>query len=48
LRKLRKIDNLEEDGVDGKIILKWILKIPVWTTWTGFMLFRTGTCDGLL
>jgi hypothetical protein len=30
LRNLRKRDNLEDEGIDGKVILKWILKISIW------------------
>jgi len=48
LRNPRKRDNLEGEGVDGKIILKWILKVSIWRAWTGLIWFRTGTCDGLL
>jgi hypothetical protein len=48
LRNLREIDNLEDEGVDGMIILKWILKISVWRAWTGLIWFRTRRSDGLL
>jgi hypothetical protein len=37
---LGEADHLEDMGIDGRTILKW--------TWTGLMLFRTGTGGGLL
>jgi len=37
LRNLRKRDNLEDEEVDGKIILKWILRISIWRAWTGLI-----------
>jgi hypothetical protein len=33
--------DLEDLGVDGKIIVKWSFKSGMWT-WTGLMWLRTG------
>jgi hypothetical protein len=48
LKNLRKRDNMEDEGIYRKIILKWILKIPIWRAWTGLVQLRTRTDNGLL
>jgi hypothetical protein len=40
--------NSEDLGVDGKIILKWILRKQDAGVWTGFIWLRIGTRGGLL
>jgi hypothetical protein len=39
---------LEDVGVDGRIILKWIWEKYGENMWTGFIWLRRGTSGGLL
>jgi hypothetical protein len=45
LENLKKRDHLEELGIDGSIILKWILKENCGKVWTGFILLRIGSSE---
>jgi hypothetical protein len=42
------VNHLEDTGVNGRIILKRILKIWVIRVWTGFVWLRIETSGGLL
>jgi hypothetical protein len=41
--KIGYLDHLEDRDVDGKIILKWILKTLDEGAWTGLIWLRIGT-----
>jgi len=45
---LREIDHLGDPGVDGRIILRWILRKWDVGVWTGSSWFRIWTGDGHL
>jgi hypothetical protein len=43
---LWKRDHLEDSGVDGRIILRWIFRKWDEGAWTGFSWLRIGTVGG--
>jgi hypothetical protein len=42
-RNLRERDHFEDPGVDGRIILRWILRTCDVGAWTGSIWLRIGT-----
>jgi len=48
VRKAEGKDHLEEPGVDGRIILRWIFRKWDVGAWTGLVWPRTGTDGGHL
>jgi hypothetical protein len=47
-RNLRVRDHLDDPGVDGRIMLRWIFRKWDVDFWTGSSWLRIGTDDGLL
>jgi hypothetical protein len=47
-RNLRERDHLEDTGVDGKIILRWIFRTCDGGAWTGLIWLRIRTVVGHL
>jgi hypothetical protein len=45
---LKERDNLEDIGIDRKIILEWIFEKWSEKVWTGCIWLRIGTSGGLL
>jgi hypothetical protein len=41
-------DHLEDPGIDGRIILRWIVRKWDLRAWTGSIWLRIGTGGGLL
>jgi hypothetical protein len=48
LENVRERDLLEDKGVDGRTILKWILNKWYGEAWTGYIWLRIRTGDGFL
>jgi hypothetical protein len=47
-QKLKGRDHMEDQGVDGRIMLEWVLGKYDWMLWTGFIWLRIETIGGLL
>jgi hypothetical protein len=43
LEKLEGRNNLEDLGVDGRVVLEWIIRKYNGEAWTGCVWFRIGT-----
>jgi hypothetical protein len=48
LESLKGREHSEDLGVEGRIVIKWILGKHCEKVWTGFIRFRSGTSGGLL
>jgi hypothetical protein len=47
-RNLKERDHLQGLGIDGKVIVEWILWKEGGKVWTGLIWLRIGTSGGLL
>jgi len=43
-----KPNQLEDLGVDGRIVLRWVYRKLDFGEWTGLIWLRIGTCGGYL
>jgi hypothetical protein len=48
LKKLNKRGHPEDPGVDGRVILKWVLEKWIWSVWIKFIWLRKQSNSGLL
>jgi hypothetical protein len=48
LGNLRERDHLEDLGLDGRIILRWVFSKWDVVAWTGSSWLRTGTCGAYM
>jgi len=42
---LRERDHMEDPGVDGRIILRWMFRKWAGVAWTGLIWLRMGSCE---